>query len=250
MSTNSCNHNGIISLSRLRLKKSHNNRSKKMIGPIRFGRPFNEIVCRRGYHPSFPGSPWGNGKNGKTSVPTGPIGNNAPFQDMSEHLIPDSISLNGQASIPEFYAPLKNTNKSGTFVSEVAEAELVPGLCPFPEELQCKYSSPNDFIKPGTSSPFSESITTILRAPVNENDIEIKPDGILYLPEIKYRQILLDAFGPGGWSLLPVGPHSFISQCILTREYMLLCQGQYVSMARGSMTLRNFGGKFFIFILL
>ncbi|CAG8735164.1 17740_t:CDS:2, partial [Racocetra fulgida] len=45
--------------------------------------------------------------------------------------------------------------------------------------------------------PFSKEVTEILLAPVAPEDIEIKPDGIIYLPEIKYRRILNRAFGPG-----------------------------------------------------
>jgi hypothetical protein len=39
-----------------------------------------------------------------------------------------------------------------------------------------------------SSQPFDEKINEILLSPVNPQDIEIKPDGILYLPEIKYRK--------------------------------------------------------------
>ena len=50
-------------------------------------------------------------------------------------------------------------------------------------------------------------------------------DGLLYLPEIKYRRILNKAFGPGGWGLAPrsetnVGPK------IVSREYALVCFGR------------------------
>jgi hypothetical protein len=45
--------------------------------------------------------------------------------------------------------------------------------------------------------PFTEKASNVLLAPVNSDDIEIKPDGLLYLPEIKYRRILNKAFGPG-----------------------------------------------------
>jgi len=48
-------------------------------------------------------------------------------------------------------------------------------------------------------------VTEILLAPVKEEDIEIKPDGLIYLPEIKYRRILNQAFGPGGWAIMPRG---------------------------------------------
>ena len=31
------------------------------------------------------------------------------------------------------------------------------------------------------------------------------PIGLIYLPEIKYRRILNQAFGPGGWAIMPRG---------------------------------------------
>jgi hypothetical protein len=54
-------------------------------------------------------------------------------------------------------------------------------------------------------------------------------DGLIYLPEIKYRRILNKAFGPGGWGLAPrtetnVGPK------IVSREYALVCLGRYGSL--------------------
>jgi hypothetical protein len=53
------------------------------------------------------------------------------------------------------------------------------------------------------------------------------PDGLIYLPEIKYRRVLNKAFGPGGWGLAPrsetnVGPK------VVSREYALVCQGRCV----------------------
>lgn len=53
------------------------------------------------------------------------------------------------------------------------------------------------------------------------------PDGLIYLPEIKYRRVLNKAFGPGGWGLAPrsetnVGPK------IVSREYALVCLGRHV----------------------
>jgi hypothetical protein len=58
-------------------------------------------------------------------------------------------------------------------------------------------------------------------------DVEVKPDGILYLPEIKYRRILNKAFGPGGWGLAPRG-ESIVTGKIVTREYGMIVQGRYV----------------------
>lgn len=83
-----------------------------------------------------------------------------------------------------------------------------------------------------SSQPFEKDITEILLAPVEPMDIEIKPDGLIYLPEIKYRRILNKAFGPGGWGLAPrsetnVGPK------VVSREYALVCLGRLVAIARG-----------------
>lgn len=95
--------------------------------------------------------------------------------------------------------------------------------------------------------PFSKDVAEVLLAPLEPMDVEVKPgsssfftllhscrsryclflDGLIYLPEIKYRRILNKAFGPGGWGLAPrsetnVGPK------IVSREYALVCLGRYV----------------------
>lgn len=73
--------------------------------------------------------------------------------------------------------------------------------------------------------PFSKDAAEILLAPVNPDDVEIKPDGIIYLPEIKYRRILNKAFGPGGWGLAPRG-ETIVTDRAVTREYALLAHGR------------------------
>jgi hypothetical protein len=75
------------------------------------------------------------------------------------------------------------------------------------------------------SAPFSPEVAEILRRPIKTKDVEIKPDGILYLPEIKYRNILFDAFGPGGWGMVPRGP-VVVGEKIVTREWALVVQGR------------------------
>lgn len=82
------------------------------------------------------------------------------------------------------------------------------------------------------SAPFPREINEILLAPLNNEDIEIKPDGLLYLPEIRYRRILNRAFGPGGWGLAP-RTESLITPKQISREYALICHGRLVSVARG-----------------
>ncbi|KAF7795555.1 hypothetical protein EIP86_006717 [Pleurotus ostreatoroseus] len=83
-----------------------------------------------------------------------------------------------------------------------------------------------------SQQPFSKEAADVLMAPIDPADIEVKPDGLIYLPEIKFRRVLNRAFGPGGWGLAPrsetnVGPR------IVSREYALVCLGRLVGIARG-----------------
>lgn len=81
-------------------------------------------------------------------------------------------------------------------------------------------------------APFTPEAAAALLRPLSAEDVEIKPDGLLYLPEIKYRRTLNVAFGPGGWGMVPrsdveVGPR------IVSREWGLVCLGRLVAIARG-----------------
>ncbi len=102
----------------------------------------------------------------------------------------------------------------------------------------------NHAFKSMAQEPFSEKIANTLIAPLDPTDIEIKPgkceklmsDGVIYLPEIKYRRILMKAFGPGGWALVPNGPTTLVNRT-MSREYVLICHGRIVSQSRGEMDL-------------
>lgn len=76
-----------------------------------------------------------------------------------------------------------------------------------------------------STEAFPKEAADILLAPIDPNDIEVKPDGIVYLPEIKYRRILNRAFGPGGWGLAPRG-ETIVTAKAVTREYALVIQGR------------------------
>jgi hypothetical protein len=76
----------------------------------------------------------------------------------------------------------------------------------------------------GTSS-FGPEVAEKLMGPLNLDDIEIKPDGILYLPEIKYRRVLNLAFGPGGWGLAPRGD-LVVKDRMVSRDYALIVHGR------------------------
>ncbi|CCE91621.1 Mgm101p TDEL_0D00370 [Torulaspora delbrueckii] len=80
--------------------------------------------------------------------------------------------------------------------------------------------------------PFDDTVQKHLATPLYTQDIEVKPDGLIYLPEIKYRRILNKAFGAGGWGLVPRS-ETIVTPKLVTREYGLVCHGQLVSVARG-----------------
>jgi len=83
-----------------------------------------------------------------------------------------------------------------------------------------------------STAAFSPEVAAVLMAPLDPMDIEIKPDGIVYLPEIKYRRILNKAFGPGGWGMAPRGELA-IGEKVVTIEYALIVHGRFVAQARG-----------------
>lgn len=76
----------------------------------------------------------------------------------------------------------------------------------------------------GTAT-FGPEVATVLQAPLDEDDIEVKPDGIIYLPEIKYRRVLNAAFGPGGWGLAPRGDLQ-VQDRLVYRDYALIAHGR------------------------
>ncbi|KAI9375362.1 mitochondrial genome maintenance MGM101-domain-containing protein [Aspergillus egyptiacus] len=109
------------------------------------------------------------------------------------------------------------------------------GLSDKPLELESTPAEKIDWTRSfhGLSAePFPKEAADILLAETDPGEVEIKPDGILYLPEIKYRRILNRAFGPGGWGLVPRS-ESIVTPKTVTREYALVCHGRLVSVARG-----------------
>ena len=163
---------------------------------------------------------------------------------MADHTISSSpawavnqYANEGEDSVPNdavSYARQGSLNTESKSVNSMSVAYV------FPDERHISYQQPNsNMFQEASKEPFSVEIQAILASPIDQEQIQSKPDGTIYLPEIHYRQILMKAFGPGGWSLIPRGPHTMINQSILTREYALFCLGRYVSSARGSAILRS-----------
>ena len=73
--------------------------------------------------------------------------------------------------------------------------------------------------------PVTVEQSEVLSRPVDVDDVEVKPDGIIYLPEVKYRRRLNEAFGPMGWGMVHRG-EVVVGQNIVTREYALIVNGR------------------------
>nr|BAK48743.1 Mgm101-like mitochondrial DNA packaging protein Glom2 [Physarum polycephalum] len=132
-------------------------------------------------------------------------------------------------------APLLTTQPKLNFIqarSYTTETEVA-----FPVEAPNAYPTRTSDDRPKiydgiAQEPFGTEIASVLMAPIDPMDIEIKPDGLIYLPEIRYRRILNRAFGPGAWALLPISP-PIVERTNLIRTYALYCHGRFVSEATG-----------------
>jgi len=143
-------------------------------------------------------------------------------------------------SNPSFAQPsTSSTTTKAAAPSKNGTASLSSGLSDQPIKLTEDDPSRVDWTSSfhGLSvEPFAKEAADVLLKPIEPEDVEIKPDGIIYLPEIKYRRILNKAFGPGGWGLAPRG-ESIVTARAVTREYALLAHGRYV--CPGSLVLHT-----------
>ncbi|BEI86909.1 hypothetical protein CcaverHIS002_0702550 [Cutaneotrichosporon cavernicola] len=148
------------------------------------------------------------------------------------------------------YEPLPSIPQGGSSASVATLDAAAPGTAPWspshPGQLGAKtledgyvFRIPGEAVEDWTTSfrglsaaPFPKDVAEALLRPLKAEDVEMKPDGLLYLPEIKYRRTLNQAFGPGGWGLAPRG-ETHIGPRIVSREWGLVCLGRLVAIARG-----------------
>lgn len=125
--------------------------------------------------------------------------------------------------------PTTRTQTAESLASQArSQRSLTDGLSDAPPELEGVPAIDWTRSYHGLGSiSFTPEQSELLLAPIVQDDVEVKPDGIVYLPEIKYRRILNKAFGPGGWGLAPRG-ESIVTGKLVTREYGLIVQGRYV----------------------
>ncbi|KAF2235408.1 Mgm101p-domain-containing protein [Viridothelium virens] len=140
-----------------------------------------------------------------------------------------SISSRATSSSPSSSSPSAPPSSSDPGLRSLTDGLDDPPPLLSPDEKQVDWTRSFHGL---SNERFSKEAADALLERIDEDDIEIKPDGIIYLPEIKYRRILNRAFGPGGWGLAPRG-ETIVTGKLVTREYALVANGRLVSVARG-----------------
>lgn len=89
-----------------------------------------------------------------------------------------------------------------------------------------------DIFRGIAAAPVADEQWQILKRQVEADDVEIRPDGLIYLPEIKYRRVLNETFRPGGWSLMPLSKPEIMGNSV-TWAFALYVDGRYFATAVG-----------------
>lgn len=87
------------------------------------------------------------------------------------------------------------------------------------------------------SEPFPEAARKVLAEPPPPEAIEIKPNGIVFVPGVYYRRQLTRAFGAGGWAIVPRGPARVMGDLVVYPG-ALYCLGRFVAEAVGECAYR------------
>lgn len=143
---------------------------------------------------------------------------------------PQSLSQRSLYSHSQLQAQAAATPSNASSTSNASAIESPVKNEPGPAPLNLNESDPTkiDWSRSFhglANEAFPKEAADVLLAPLNEKNVEIKPDGIVYLPEIHYRRILNRAFGPGAWGLAPRG-ETIVTDKAVTREYALVAHGR------------------------
>ena len=89
-----------------------------------------------------------------------------------------------------------------------------------------------------SNCPIAEREAAILTAPVDpEHEMEVKYDGMVYMPGACLRKRLLDAFGPGRWAMKLESPIVYDRETSeIVVDYSLWIKGCYISRAQAGWT--------------
>lgn len=91
--------------------------------------------------------------------------------------------------------------------SELVKTQCVPPPQPAPTDPPLAIAAPDALAYVDDAEPYDEATQAILATPVNPEVVEVRqPNDLLYVPWIHYQTILMKAFGPGGFRMVPKRP--------------------------------------------
>lgn len=123
----------------------------------------------------------------------------------------------------EVFAPPEEGERS-----IVKQEDKLPEITAKPQkELQI------DPYKDISKSAFKQAEIDVILANVEDNEVEIRPDGLIYYPGIHYRNRLNKAFGPGAWALLPITSFVDADEMKVFYKGSLFIRGKFVSESIG-----------------
>lgn len=112
----------------------------------------------------------------------------------------------------------------------MSTTEVTPALS---AGLQTTDDESSRVLDPAQVFPFDKKRVNVdlLSQPVDPNKIRIRPDGLIYLPNVEYRKVLTAVFGPGGWAIFPV--QHWPDKSAVYYEGRLFASGRFVGQAVG-----------------
>lgn len=107
--------------------------------------------------------------------------------------------------------------------------------------LPTTYKAEVNIFEGASMLDISKEETEKIAAPFDEKLIEIRPDGIIFLPQVFWRQRLNQSFGIGQWALIVKGSHKDPdpTKDKLYVEGVLMVRGKYVATAVGEAELHS-----------
>jgi len=120
-------------------------------------------------------------------------------------------------------------------MSTAETTDLAPRIADEPAPAHPQYMTGFDGM---AAEPFPEAARKVLAEEPPPEAIEIKPDGIVFVPGVYYRRQLTRAFGAGGWALAPRGPARVMGDLVVYPG-ALYCLGRFVAEAVGECIYRQ-----------
>jgi len=127
-----------------------------------------------------------------------------------------------------------------TQIEHQAKAEMTPAK---PAPVAVNQPSPSsvtlhEFVKQAGTLKVNAEQAKILHAPIDDTEIEIRPDGLLYIPAALYIRKLNETF-PFRWQAVPLMPNPQLQNgCVLWTHYLVI-DGVYAATAVGQCEYRE-----------